>query len=146
MRQLDYDYPCDLTLAMGFRLVVVDNYSRGLGSGMLRAVEELLVELGAAHVVVRGDRAYWQGISGEWGHTGGDALIVYRKGLVLKRFCGVWMTGLQMEWNIWMGGSAHTGHGEAHTCRLHYSRMHHHGAASHKVSSRNPGGTQCHKW
>ena len=52
MRQLDYDYPCDLTLAMGFRLVVVNDYSRGLGSGALHAVEELLVELGVARVVV----------------------------------------------------------------------------------------------
>ena len=51
MRQLDYGYPCDSTPAMGFRLVVVDNYSRGLGSGVLPAVEELLVELGAVHVV-----------------------------------------------------------------------------------------------
>ena len=50
MRQLDYDYPCDSTLAMGFCLVVVNDCSRGLGSGMLRAVEELLVELGAARV------------------------------------------------------------------------------------------------
>ena len=48
MRQLDYDYPCDSTPAMGFHLVVVDDYSRGLGSGALRPVEELLVELGAA--------------------------------------------------------------------------------------------------
>ena len=33
MRQLDYGYPCDSTPAMGFRLVVVDDYSRGLGRG-----------------------------------------------------------------------------------------------------------------
>ena len=52
MRQLDYNYPCDSTPAMGFRLVVVNDYSQGLGSGMLRTVEELLVELGVAHVVV----------------------------------------------------------------------------------------------
>ena len=58
MRQLDYDYPCDSTLAMGFRLVVVDDYSQGLGSGVLRPVEELLVELGVACVVAQGDRAY----------------------------------------------------------------------------------------
>ena len=51
MRQLDYDYTCNSTPAMGFRLVVVDNYSRGLGSSVLCAVEELLVELRAAHVV-----------------------------------------------------------------------------------------------
>ena len=89
MRQLDYNYPCDSTLAMGFRLVIVDDYSWGLGSGTLHAVEELLVELGAACVVARGDRAYWQGISRERGHACGDALIVYRKGLVLKRFCGM---------------------------------------------------------
>ena len=44
----------------------------------------------------------------------GDTLIVYRKGLVLKRFCHVWMTGSQMEWNIWMSRSAHTGCGEVH--------------------------------
>ena len=55
--------------------------------GALRAVKELLVELGAAHVVAQGNHAYWQGISGERGRTRGDALIVYRKGLVLKRFC-----------------------------------------------------------
>ena len=73
------------------------------------------------------------------GHTRRDALIVDRKGLVLMRFCGVWMTGSQMEWNIWMGRSAHTGCGEAHTRRPHYSRMHHHRAASHKVSPCNPG-------
>ena len=133
MRQLDYGYPCDSTPAMGFRLVVVDDYSWGLGSGALHPVKELLVELGAAHVVAQGDHAYWQGISGEQGHTRGDALIVYRKGLVLKRFCGVWMMGSQMEWNIWMGRSAHMGHREAHA--------HHHRAASHKVSPRNPGGT-----
>ena len=125
MRQLDYDYPCDSTPAMGFHLVVVDDYSRGLGSGVLRPIEELLVELGAAHVVARGDCTYWQGISGERGCTCGDALIVYRKGLVLKRFCGMWMTGLQTEWNIWMGGSAHTGRGEVHAHRPHYSRVHH---------------------
>ena len=76
----------------------------------------------------------------------GDALIVYRKGLVLKRFCSVWMMGWQMEWNIWMGGSARMGRGVVHACRLRYSRMHHRQAASHKVSLRNPGGTQCHKW
>ena len=52
MRQLDYDYPCDPTPAMGFRLVVVNDYSQGLGSGALRAVEELLVELRVACVVV----------------------------------------------------------------------------------------------
>ena len=46
MRQLDYDYPCDSTPVMGFRLVVVDDYSRGLGSGALHPIEELLVELG----------------------------------------------------------------------------------------------------
>ena len=51
MRQLDYDYPCDSTPAVGFRLVVVDDYSWGLGSGVLCTAEELLVELGAAHVV-----------------------------------------------------------------------------------------------
>ena len=49
-------------------------------------VEELLVEIRAARVVVRGNRAYWQGISRERGHARGDALIVYSKGLVLKRF------------------------------------------------------------
>ena len=49
-------------------------------------VEELLVELRAARVVVQGNRTYWQGISRERGHTRGDALIVYSKGLVLKRF------------------------------------------------------------
>ena len=37
------------------------------GRGALRAVEELLVELGVAHVVVQGDHAYWQGISGDSG-------------------------------------------------------------------------------
>ena len=58
MRQLDYDYPCDSTPAMGFCLVVVDDYSQGLGSGTLRPVKELLVELGAACVVARGDHAY----------------------------------------------------------------------------------------
>ena len=94
-------------------------------SGTLRAVEELLVELGVVRVVARGDRAYWQGISGEWGHARGDALIVYRKGLVLKRCCGMWMTGSQTEWNIWMGGSARTGRRAAHTYRLRYSRTHH---------------------
>ena len=125
MRQLDYNYPCDSTLAMGFRLVVVDNYSWGLGSGALHAVEELLVELGAVHEVARGNRAYWQGICGEWGWARRDALIVYRKGLVLKRFCHIWMMGLQMEWNIWMGGSARTGRGEAHARRLRYSRTNH---------------------
>ena len=51
----------------------------------------------------------------------GDALIVYRKGLVLKRFCGMWMMGSQTEWNIWMGGSARTGRGEVHTHRPCYS-------------------------
>ena len=71
MRQLDYDYPCDLTPAMGFHLVIVDDYSWGLGSGALRTVKELLVELGAAHVVARGNRAYWQGISGERGRACG---------------------------------------------------------------------------
>ena len=125
MRQLDYDYPCDSTPAMGFHLVVVDNYSRGLGSGALCPVEELLVELGAAHVVARGDRTYWQGISRERGRACGDALIVYRNGLVLKRFCSVWMMGSQMEWNIWMGRSVCMGSREAHACRPRYSRMHH---------------------
>ena len=67
MRQLDHDYPCDSTLAMGFRLVVVDNYSWGLGSGTLCTVEELLVELGAVRIVARGNCIYWKGISGEWG-------------------------------------------------------------------------------
>ena len=111
---------------MGFRLVIVDNYSRDLGSDeMLHTVKELLVELGVAHVVARGDRAYWQGISWERGCVRGDALIVYRKGLVLKRFCGVWMMGLQMEWNIWMGGSACMGRGEADARRPRYSRTHH---------------------
>ena len=43
---------------MGFHLVVVDDYSQGLGSGALRPVEELLVELGVACVVARGDRTY----------------------------------------------------------------------------------------
>ena len=52
MRQLDYDYPCDSTPAMGFCLVVVDDYSRGLGSSVLRPVQELLVELRVACVVV----------------------------------------------------------------------------------------------
>ena len=94
-------------------------------SSTLHAVEDLLVELGAARVVVRGDRAYWQGISGERGCARRDALIVYRKGLVLKRCCGVWMMGSQMEWNIWMGRSAHTGCREVHACRLRYSRTHH---------------------
>ena len=42
------------------------------GRGTLRAVEELLVELGAARVVARGDRAYWQGISRERGRARGD--------------------------------------------------------------------------
>ena len=37
------------------------------GRGTLCAVKELLVELGVASVVARGDRAYWQGISGERG-------------------------------------------------------------------------------
>ena len=118
MRQLDYGYPCDSTPAVGFRLVVVDDYSWGLGSSALRPVKELLVELGEACVVVRGDPAYWQGISGARGHAHGDTLKVYRKGMILKRFCGMWMTGLQMEWNIWMSGSACTGRGEAHACRL----------------------------
>ena len=45
MRQLDYDYLCDSTPAMGFHLIVVNDYSRGLGSGTLCAVKELLVEL-----------------------------------------------------------------------------------------------------
>ena len=94
-------------------------------SGALCAVEELLVELGAARVVARGNCAYWQGISGERGHTRRDALIVYRKGLVLKRCCGMWMTGLQTKWNIWMGGSACTGRREVHACRPRYSRTHH---------------------
>ena len=44
--------------------------ARGQGEG--RTVEELLVELGAARVVARGDRAYWEGISGERGRTRGD--------------------------------------------------------------------------
>ena len=57
MRQLDYDYPYNSTPAMGFRLVVADDYSQGLGSGTLCAVEELLVELGAVHVVARGNHA-----------------------------------------------------------------------------------------
>ena len=70
MRQLDYDYPCDSTLAMGFHLVVVDDYSQGLSSSTLHTVKELLVELGAACVVVRGDCAYWQGISGAGACTG----------------------------------------------------------------------------
>ena len=26
--------------------------------------------------------------------------------------------GVADEWNIWMGGSAHTGHGEAHTLTM----------------------------
>ena len=43
---------------MGFRLVVVNDYSWGLGSTALRTVKELLVELGVAHVVARGDCAY----------------------------------------------------------------------------------------
>ena len=133
MRQLDYGYPCNSTPAMGFRLVIVDDYSQGLGSGALCLVKELLVELGAARIVARGDHAYWQGISGEQGHVRGDALIVYRKGLVLKRFCSMWMMGSQMEWNIWMGRSARMGCREAHA--------HHHRAASHKVSPCNPGGT-----
>ena len=93
-------------------------------SGALRTVEGLLVELGAACVVARGNCAYWQGISGERGCAHGDALIVYRKGLVLKRCCGMWMMGSQTEWNIWMGGSAHMGCGEAHAHRLCYSRTH----------------------
>ena len=76
MRQLDYGYPCDSTLTMGFRLVVVNDYSRGLGSGTLRPVEELLVELGVVCVVAQGDRAYWQGISGEWGRVRGDELHI----------------------------------------------------------------------
>ena len=89
--------------------------ARGRGERRVRAVKELLVALGAAHVVARGDRAYWQSISVKRGPVRGDALIVYRKGLVLKRFCRVWMTGWQMEWNIWMGRSAHMGCGEVHT-------------------------------
>ena len=125
MRQLDYDYPCNSTPAMGFHLVIADDYSRGLGSGALHTVEELLVELGVARVVAQGNRAYWQGISGERGHACGDTLIVYRKGLVLKRCCSMWMMGLQMEWNIWMGGSVHTGRGEVHARRPCYSRTHH---------------------
>ena len=88
---------------------------------MLHAVEELLVELGAVCVVAQSDRAYWQGISRERGHAHRDTLIVYRKGLVLMRCCGVWMMGLQTEWNIWMGGSARMGCGEVHACRLCYS-------------------------
>ena len=36
---------------------------------------------GWPHVVARGECTYWQGVSGEWGHARGDALIVYRKGL-----------------------------------------------------------------
>ena len=68
--------------------------------------------------MARGDRAYWQGISRKRGPARGDALIVYRMGLVLKRFCRVWMTGSQMEWNIWMGGSARTGRGEAHALTM----------------------------
>ena len=51
MRQLDYNYPCDSTPAMGFHLVIVDDYSQGLGSGTLHAVEELLVELRVVRVV-----------------------------------------------------------------------------------------------
>ena len=84
--------------------------------GALRAVEEQLVELGAARVVARGDGAYWRGASARSGgaRARGDALVVYRKGLVLRRFCGVWMTGSQTQWNIWMGGSARMGRGEAH--------------------------------
>ena len=48
--------------------------------GALCAVEELLVELRVAHVVVRvvarivvvgGDRTYWRGVSGEQGRTCG---------------------------------------------------------------------------
>ena len=55
--------------------------------GMLCAVEELLVELGAAHVVAcvvvhivvaGGDHTYWQGVSGEQGH-------MHRRGSVV---CG----------------------------------------------------------
>ena len=42
------------------------------GRGALRAVEELLVELGAARVVARGYRAYCQGISRERGRGRGD--------------------------------------------------------------------------
>ena len=41
------------------------------GRGVLHAVKELLVELGAAHVVARGNCAYWQGISGERGRAWG---------------------------------------------------------------------------
>ena len=70
MRQLNYDYPCNSTPAMGFCLVVVDDYSQGLSSSVLRAVEELLVELRAAHVVARGDCAYWQGIRPSVGSGG----------------------------------------------------------------------------
>ena len=46
------------------------------GRGALRAVEELLVELGAARVVVRGDCTYWQGISREQGHACGDKSLI----------------------------------------------------------------------
>ena len=42
------------------------------GRGALCTVEELLVELGVACVVARGDCAYWQGISGERGCMHGD--------------------------------------------------------------------------
>ena len=42
------------------------------GRGALRTVKELLVELRAARVVARGDHAYWQGLSGEWGRARGD--------------------------------------------------------------------------
>ena len=42
------------------------------GRGALRTVKELLVELGVARVVARGDRAYWQGVSGEWGRAQGQ--------------------------------------------------------------------------
>ena len=42
---------------------------------MLRAVEDLLVELGAARVVVQGDHAYWWGISGEQGCAHRDTLV-----------------------------------------------------------------------
>ena len=43
----------------------------GVLAAALCAVEELLVELGAARVVVRGDHGYWQGIRGERGHMQG---------------------------------------------------------------------------
>ena len=55
---------------MGFHLVIVDNYSWGLGSGMLHAVKELLVELWAVRVVARGNHTYWQGIRPSVGSGG----------------------------------------------------------------------------